>query len=183
MKEARARRFWIVVERVVRKVLCWLARWKCPLCAKSFTEYPAFALPYKRYAREEILNRSGRYVEEDKTTCLVAAQDRGMVVCHAIESERKPERHLAASTVWRWAGWMGSLKKTLRSAMDLIRQKSSTHRIFRACHAGVALSKYRSRQRRLTLERCREMLSVERVYRSFFGVSSFPRFATAGPEP
>lgn len=41
----RERCFLIIVEMIVRKILCPLIRFKCPGCGKTVTFYPDFAIP------------------------------------------------------------------------------------------------------------------------------------------
>lgn len=45
-----------------------LTRWKFLVCHKAFTDYPDFALPYKRYVRQDLCQLSGRYVFDDSVS-------------------------------------------------------------------------------------------------------------------
>lgn len=50
----RERRFLIIVDMVVQPIPCYLLRFRCPGCGKTFTFYPDFAIPYKHYTRQTI---------------------------------------------------------------------------------------------------------------------------------
>lgn len=64
--DKRKRQFFLIVEQIVELVIGLLSRWKCPGCGKSFTDYPAFALPYKRYTLPTISFFSQKYVSNDE---------------------------------------------------------------------------------------------------------------------
>ena len=44
----RQRKFLVIQGRYIHAVEGLLARWRCPFCRRTFTEYPPFALPFKR---------------------------------------------------------------------------------------------------------------------------------------
>jgi len=64
----RSRLFLVLVEAVILRVWSHLTRWKCPLCRRSFTLYPDFALPFKRHVLTFILERCAAYVEDRART-------------------------------------------------------------------------------------------------------------------
>ena len=53
----RPRRFLVLVGSYVRKVAGLLARWRCPRCRRTFTDYPPFASPYKAYTLPQMTER------------------------------------------------------------------------------------------------------------------------------
>ncbi len=84
---------------------------------------------------------------------------------------------LAHSTLWRWLSWLGQLTRTPQRASQLICQKDPHSTL----HSQVILidpRKYRSEQRRVSLEQAARMLLVEATFHSHFGKKIFPRFAT-----
>lgn len=178
LHERRRRGFWVVVERLVRKLVSVLPRWKCSLCKGSFTQYPDFALPHKRYVRPEVQARARRHMADEAATYEQSARDDAMAVCHPIETATGQEAHLHASTVWRWVGFLGALKETTRRAMRLVRQRSATLAPPRNSY-GVAARRYRSQARRLLLQRCLQLLALQDLMQRLFGVSIFPRSAIA----
>jgi hypothetical protein len=80
LHDRRGRTFLVVVERVVQRVRSFLARWKCSLCRRTFTMYPPFALPWKRYVREFLFDCVGKYLERDELSYRRAVEVGGMAV-------------------------------------------------------------------------------------------------------
>jgi hypothetical protein len=64
----RPRSFLVLVGSYVRKVAGFLARWRCPRCRRTFTDYPPFAFPYKAYTLPQMSERAARYVSHDSTS-------------------------------------------------------------------------------------------------------------------
>lgn len=176
--ERKRRSFLIVVDRLVCKVATFLMRWKCLRCNQTFTEYPPFALPYKRYVKGAVLKSSQRYVEEDQATYQSVIRVNGMPVCYEGQGEEIDDRRLAPSTLRRWVGFLGGMKKTLQEALGLIRQKAPSSGIFREVYP-IAPSKYRSDERRIVLQRCLRLFRAEGEYLPLFGTSIFLQLATA----
>lgn len=176
LKDRRKRSFYFVFERSVRKLQSFLCRWKCTLCGKTFTLYPHFALPRKRYVLEDVLNTSRRYVEEEALSYRKAVKIRGMPVFHASD-DPDDLRVFSHSTPYRWLGFLATLVTTTREALRLVRQKSPSSGVFRKIQP-IAPWKYRSDSRRTVLQDARRLLVAEAEYRVLFGVSIFPRFAT-----
>jgi len=50
----RLRIFYVIFKGLVYKINAALPRWKCLLCSKTFTEYPNYILPRKRYTLPQI---------------------------------------------------------------------------------------------------------------------------------
>ena len=84
---------------------------------------------------------------------------------------------LAPSTVWRWLSWLGGMKRTLRAALGLIRQKDPNASLHRQPWA-VSSWKYRSEKRREVLQQAMQLLAADRVVEGLFGAGIFPRYAT-----
>jgi len=178
LHERRRRGFWVVLERLIQKLVSLLPRWKCPLCRGTFTEYPDFALPHKRYVAPEIQQRSHVYVGQEDATYAKAAQDKEMAVCHEGDEGQSQGQCLSASTVWRWVGFLGALKATVRRAARLVRQRVPRLGLARTVYA-VAARKYRSPARRQIVQRCLQLLALGDLLDRLFGVGIFPRSATA----
>ena len=177
LHERRRRTYLVVVERLVKTVLSLLTRWKCERCGETFTLYPAFALPRKRYVRQEVFCRAGRYVEGDHESYRKAVKVDGMGVFHEGQGEEIDERALAHTTLYRWLGLFSSLESTCREALRLLREKAPACDVFRKI-LPIAPWKYRSEERRGVLGDCRRLLVAEVEYRRLFGISIFPRLAT-----
>jgi hypothetical protein len=175
---SRKRQFLVIVDRLVQRVVSALTRWKCSCCGKTFTLYPEFALPYKRYVLQDVCRLSGRYVTDDGVSYRKAVQVNRMAVCYgAGGGEPIDDRVLWPSTLHRWVGFLGGLKDTLQQAWRLIRAKSAACDDFRRAVL-VPCWKYRSEQRREVLQTCGRLLATDRAYQDHFDVSVFTHLAT-----
>ena len=161
-----------------------ITRWKCPLCGQTFTVYPEFALPYKRYLRDTILEKSTQYIEDDlpekgkRVSYRRLVKENKMALGYAsTETGNIDERQLAPSTAHRWLSTLSCLSNTIRKGQELIKQKSSTSTIFRKI-LPVTSVKYRSTKRKKALQDCRKLLHVNEEYQKIFGPSIFPHLAT-----
>ena len=172
----RARVF-LVVGAVVERVASYVTRWKCPLCGRTFTLYPPFAVPFKRYVLGVIQARCARYVEDSVCSYRSGVREAGMPICY---EDADSGTELQPSTLWRWVSSLGSMPATACAALDVIKQKDPATGIFRELGTvHVAARKYRSEGRRRVLMGCLELVSIDRVYAALFEVSVFPELATA----
>ncbi len=168
LHERRKRLFLVITERFIRKVWTLPGRWKCHCCNSTFTYYPQFAIPHKRYVNENIMSLSRQYVEDDRSTYRNVVRYRGLAIGYEIDKDKIDERLFVGTTLWRWLGFIGSLENTLRDALDLIRQKSPTSEIFREAPP-LNPRKYRSEERRKLLQRCMELFNVENEFKNVLG--------------
>lgn len=176
--DRRQRTYRLVIERLVHCVSALVVRWKCELCRLTFSPCPDFALPYKRYVRDVVLDFGERYLGNDSMSYRRAVRVEGLPVFYGSGPDGAiDERALAASTLHRWLGWLGQLDKTLHEALRLIRRASATSDLFRKTHP-VPGWKYRSAERRRCLQVGLGLLSAEAAYRRLFTVSIFPGLAT-----
>jgi hypothetical protein len=183
--DCRNRTFRMIVEQFVIKVLSFLTRWKCSLCGQKATFYPPFGAPHKRYVTAAIMDRSFRYVEDDRATYRSAVREKTKVPGYTTgvgyttaDDGRTDERQLAHATVHRWLTWLGSLRETLRMALTLIKAKAMDSAIFRQVFP-VPPWKYRSDERRLCLGACRRLFRVDRECRRLSFPPVIPSFGTA----
>ena len=79
----RARRFLVLVGHYVRKVAALLARWRCPHCRKTFTDYPPFACPYQAYTLPQITERAAQYVGNAATSYRTGVRSANLPTCYA----------------------------------------------------------------------------------------------------
>jgi len=171
--EARQRYFYAIVEQMVRKILGLLIRWKCPDCGKTFTDYPDFALPFKRYILSAVMEYSSQYTENDQTTYRKVIQSNSA-------GYPKSETQLDHSTIHRWISTLGSLIHIIGKAQDFILQARPDLSICRNLAAlSIHSKKYRKKERAGVLLRCRQLFSLEGLYRLIFKVSIFPNLATS----
>ncbi len=64
----RPRRFLVLVGSYVCKVAALLARWRCPHCHGTFTDYPPFACPHNAYTLPQMTERAAKYVSNTSTS-------------------------------------------------------------------------------------------------------------------
>ncbi len=170
--EARQRQFLVVVKQIVHNESGLLIRWKCPACNKSITGYPDFALPYKRYTRQTIMNYSDKYVSDDKMTY------RKLVIKMPL-GYSESEKQLEYSTVHRWISTLGRFNEIIRKSQELILQADPASTVCRdMANLSINRNKYQKNDRKKTLFGCRKLLFLEALYPIIFGVSIFPKFAT-----
>ena len=182
---ARPKKFWrhgmrlrvfLVFAVVVVRVRFYLPRWKCPSCGGTFTQYPPFALPFKRYVLPFIRERVAAYVTDEARTYAEGVEAEGVPICH---EDAEAGRSLWPSTLWRWVRTLGGFPETVRRGLDLIKQKDPSSTLFRALGGHQFRGeKFRSQARKGVLQRCRELLLVEPVYAGLFGVRILPDLAT-----
>lgn len=140
-------------------------------------------MPHKRYAKLPVREKAGEYLGTD-TSYRKLVHHQGMPILYddretnGISADKDGAPGLAASTVWRWLSWLGSLENVLREAGQLIRRKAPSSTLHREPWP-MPTEKYRSDARRDTLQRAAQCLVVESLFRDLFEQEMFPHFATA----
>jgi len=173
----RKRLFLVFADWVVRRVWSYLTRWKCPFCRGTFTLYPDFALPFKRYVLAFIQERCAAYVEDEARTYREGIKEEGMAISY---EDADSGTALWPSTLWRWVSTLGGFPETVRQALHLIKQKDPSAGIFRALGSlRIREGKYRSKERKIVLQGCCELVMVGRAYARLFSASIFPGLATS----
>lgn len=170
------KRLFLVFAEVVCRVWSHLTRWRCPLCRQTFTLYPDFALPFKRYPAPFVLERCAGYASDAARTYREGVREEGMPISHA---DADAGTELSASTLWRWVGTLGGLSEAEPWLLELIKQKDPSTLLFRAL-AGVRIraGKYRSEGRRELLAGCWRLALVAAEHVRLFAVSVFTEFGT-----
>jgi len=171
-------------EIVVEIVNSWRVRFRCPHCGKVFTVYPPFAIPYKRFVTQDILQKVNLYLEPARNP---ERKGKPMTYRHTLKEQNVPlsyrpdqdgrVRNVWPSTVWRWVGWLGSLIQERKDAIRLILEKDPKTDIHRKPYP-IPKTMYRSNGRLRTLERAANVLDVVDAFTSLFGVRFFTRYAT-----
>jgi hypothetical protein len=171
----RERRFLLIVDMIVQPYHCPLVRFRCPLCGKSVTFYPDFAIPHKHYTRQSITGFAESYVAADTTyQQAIMVQDE-----RSVPGYPESEKSLAPSTLHRWITSLGSLGNTAQKALDLIRQENPASSICRdLAQLTLPRSKYRSQARRDSLLCCFRLLLTEALFKVTFHLSIFTKLAT-----
>jgi hypothetical protein len=153
----RGRRFLVLAGSYVCKVAALLARWRCPHCRKTFTDYPPFACPYKAYTLPQITECAAKYVGNTATSYRKGVCSANLPIFYAQGLADKSAQHhrsgaipsltnLAHTSLFHWVTVLGR---------DALRQVESPHADF-----APALRKYTSERRRSILIACRATCSV-----------------------
>ena len=131
---------------LVHVAIVVLIRWKCTLCSKTFTEYPPFVLPYKRYIVTDMICLCKTYVENDSMGYKKTVSHEGRPISYA----RDPFCDLSPSTVWRWLAFFGSLKSLVTICISLLNNMYGIEPKKKIFH--IYPLKYRSEERLKVLE-------------------------------
>jgi hypothetical protein len=169
----RHRQFYVIVDQMIQIVIGLLLRWKCSVCKRTFTDYPSFAIPYKRFTVSTILAFAGAYIFRAKMTY------RGLIHKNPIGYEES-EKQMEFSTPHRWISTLGSFVNTIRSGMSLVLEANPMSSIARDL-AGISIDprKYRSDGRKIALQNCGQLCRLESEYQKIFGASIFTNLATS----
>ena len=122
----RERRFFIIIEMLIKAAYCSLVRFKCPGCGKTFTNYPDFASPHKHYTRPSITGFSASYLNSEDITYRQA-----LMVDGSVPGYPQNDATLAPSTIHRWITTLGRLTQTSRTALILLLQENPVSSICR----------------------------------------------------
>jgi len=168
----RERQFYVTSEDMVKVILGLLNRWKCLGCGKTFTDYPEFAVPYKRYIVPIIKKYISLYTEDH------LASYRKIIIRNCI-GYPDSEQQLNHTSIHRWIKTFGSYSKIIRTAQDIYLQAKPQSSICRELTSlSIPLAKYRTQERKTLLQRCRQLLKIEVKFWSVFQASIFTRLAT-----
>lgn len=179
----RRRIFYVVVQSLVKKIVSFLLRWRCPCCRRSFTDYPPFAVPRRRYITEAIEQRCTRYLEDHTATYRRVVRD-GIHACGYDRNEdgTMDERHLVPATVHRWLTWLGEQTEKLSLVLDMVRVLAPRSTIHRQV-LPIPARKYRSQKRKEVLQVARRLLHAQAALGAIrLGQTSASDFETAGAE-
>lgn len=173
LHDHRKRTFLVIVGVLVKTVVTWLLRYKCPLCKKTFTMYPDWAAPHKHYALPMVEHFSEKYINGAETYQNCCREG-----LHRVGYEDEDGRLLEGTTIWRWVGGIGQMKNTLHNALEMVESKLSGSGVFRAIR-DVLPAKYRSEERKIILQSAWQLLNLRDKYQRLFFRPIFPRFAFA----
>jgi len=176
LHEARFRVFYYIVDCYVYKKESWLGRWRCTACKKTFTYYPEYCLPYKRYVKADILKYCSTYLNNAEISYASVAKDNFNVIVHKDVEETK-QCTLSGTSIWRWLSFLCTLSKVEQKGLQLIREKSSECQIFREVYT-ISKLKYRTLKRKNQLLQALKLFKVEEVFKEIFSSTIFPKFAT-----
>jgi len=167
----RDRKFLVIVDMVVETLLSALLRFKCPGCGKTFTYYPDFALPHKRYTRQTVTHFSKSYVENPDATYQKAAMVDGSVPGYP-----DGEQSLAPSTIHRFVTTLSRFITSAQKALDLMVEENRASAISRdMAHLSVASKKYKSTVRKDIVLQCLKFFTIESFFYHTYHTSIFTK--------
>jgi hypothetical protein len=145
----RSRRFLVLVGSYAFAVAALLARWRCPYCNRTFTEYPGFAEPYKAYTVPQMAERAANYVSCPRASYRDGVRFDNRSIFHTELLADGSLRHRCSGAIPIWAHsslfrWVTGL------ASAVLRQAKPWHTDF-----APAAHKYKSAPRRLVLMACK----------------------------
>lgn len=169
----------MIINQTVVSVKGLLLRWKCPGCNKTATDYPHFALPYKRYTVPTILAFSQAYVQDPFNSYRELVNHCPLPYQCEPGSEAGREPMMEHSTIHRWISTLGSYSRLVQNATDLMVQADPVTSLCRDL-AGLTISpkKYMSSTRKQILLTCSQLVTLVPLYLAQFRVSIFPKLAT-----
>lgn len=156
-----------------------LKRWRCCTCKATFTHYPEFLVPYKRYVLSVMLGLGELYVTEPELSYRDAVRPEGIALGYAENEDGSiDERQTSHTTVWHWLTWLGDMTGLMNQGVYLLRQKDPGFELHRAGRP-IFPGKYRSAKRRGILEQAAALLRTERCFMEAFSRRIFPRLCNS----
>ena len=185
----RPRQYILIIDKCSTAIHSQIARCRCTHCKKSFTVYPPFALPYKRYTSATIIEAMDGYVEAEPRSNESTAAAMSTRYCETDQygnadpetivksgRDKTDEKSLSGSSIFRWVLFLGSLVVTQEKATDLIVMSDPNSTVFRETFP-IASRKYRSKEKCTLLKRCLKTIFVNTEFQRIFKRSLFPDFA------
>lgn len=177
--DARKRKFYIVIEQIVIKIVSLLVRWKCPGCSATRTEYPSFALPYKRYTLPTIQAFCACYIENHDVTYRSIVNAFPLEYQSGSDFETNSAPMMEHSTIHRWITTLGCYSSIVNTATDLILQKEPSSSLCRNLGSLIIPpKKYHSSLRQKRLRICLYLIVLDKLFGLIFNISIFPKLAT-----
>ena len=155
LHECRKRQLRVVIEDIVKVIITFLLRWKCPLCQATFTDYPPFIKPHKRFVLSDMCRFSQSYLESDKVTYRDTVKHKSYDIGYIDPESGLCEQFLSHSTIYRFMGCLADICLSLPG------------NVFTISH-----SKYRTATRRFILVRA--LATIRNIAQK----SIFPDFET-----
>ncbi len=169
----RERKFLVIVDMLVETVLSALIRFRCPGCGKTFTYYPDFALPYKRYTRQTVTHFSRSYVQNPDAT-----YQKATMVDGSLPGYPDSEQTLAPSTIHRFITNLSRLTTSAQKALELVLQEHPASAICRnIANLAVPRQKYKTKTRKGNLLQCLKFFDIEALFQHTFNTSIFTKLA------
>ncbi len=165
LHESRKRQFRLVVENIVKVTVSFLLRWRCQLCNATFSEYPFFAVPHKRFVLTDINKFGQKYLTNDRLSYRNVVSKNGADIGYP-DARGLCDRFLSHSSVWRFMTYLADNYQTNRHYL-----------IPKQVMPIISPLKYRSNSRRALLYKAFKEI---RLFNRKTNMNFFPDFET-GP--
>lgn len=127
--DIRRRTFYVEECGETIAVQTWIVRWRCSDCYARLTDYPPFAIPYKRHVKQAIFGMAERVCRDDSSTYRSTAGNQA-----------------APSSPLRWLTWLSGLWEQGNACLRFIIASDPNSILHREAYF-VNPRKYRSKQR------------------------------------
>jgi len=163
LHESRKREFRIVVKDIVEVTMSFLLRWRCLLCDTTFTEYPPFALPHKRFVLTDIKRFGQKYLGNDDVSYRNAAMNDGANIGYPDENGLC-NNFLSHTSIWRFMTYLANIYESNRQCC-----------VYKNTIPPISSLKYRSNHRRSLLYKALKKIAF---FNQQAGSAIFPNFET-----
>ncbi len=140
--DCRKRKLRYVAKDLVKVVTTLLLRWKCPNCGVTFTQYPLFILPHKRFVLTDIVQFAEKYLTSEDSNYADVVKTDGSGIGYLDENDLC-DSFLSPSSVWRFLKYLVCIYESNRG---IFREKYGKLK-------PIPSSKFRSKQRKKLLYR------------------------------
>ncbi len=113
LHDRRKRQLRLVAEDIVKVVITFLLRWKCPLCHTKFTDYPPFVKPHKRFVFFDMCRLSQRYLESGSATYRDTVTSNSSSIGYIDPESGLCDKFLSHSTVYRFMDYFADICPSL----------------------------------------------------------------------
>jgi len=168
--DCRTRELRYIMTFWVKTFLLTLFRWKCSVCKETFTVYPKFLLPYKRFITPSMLLLCQHYINMGEATYRDIAHPEKSHYAY----ESNSSRELSHVSIWNWFKGLLPVVKNAHELMLLLFRAKPDNSLHRDV-IPINPHKYQSEKRKICLEQVELVLRVaENLKRSNINVSNFP---------
>jgi len=120
LHECRKRTLRIVIQDIVEIVMTFLLRWKCPLCQCTFTDYPVFMIPHKRFALFDMCRFGQKYLESETASYRNTVKSNASDIGYIDPGTGLCEQFLSHSTLYCFMGYLSNLCPSFHENMFTI---------------------------------------------------------------
>lgn len=142
LHESRKRLLRLIEQDIVNVTISFLLRWRCLICGATFTEYPPFVVPHKRYVFTDIIKLGEKYLINADLSYRDVVKHNGADIGYP-DAHGLCDRFLSHSSVWRFMGYLADMCRSRMVRIHLPGERPPS----------IPISKYRSHHRRSLLHK------------------------------